>query len=230
MQYYFFDKPLDFTKYILNRLTLAYNEAINTRGVFHIVLPGGNTPIPLFRELRAMDFDWSTWNIWMADERCVEKDDYLSNCLMLQNELIAHLPFHKPNIHLMEGHLGPVEGAKAYHLKLLNAPIFNFVLLGIGEDGHIASLFPGNEWGMDQGAADAIAVYKSPKHPKERISLSANRLSKSEQIVFLAAGENKKEIIRQISNNEHNNSPVSFFFANHSTTLVYCTVQKDTEI
>ena len=224
MEYHFFSCLSEFKNYILNKVIIAYNEAVNDGKMFHIVLPGGNTPIPLFKELRTMDFDWSIWNIWMADERCTKKDHHL-NSIMLRNELIDYIPFNMENIHLINGCIEPFEGAKSYQLELRNIPTFNFVLLGIGEDGHVASLFPGNDWGVDEEASDTIPVYNSPKYPKERISLSAKRLSRTKHLVFMAAGDSKKEIIKQISINDCKTSPVSVIRAEVSNSVVHCAIQ-----
>jgi 6-phosphogluconolactonase len=230
MNCHFFSCFDDFKKFILDKLLVAYHEAINEGSLFNIVLPGGITPIPLFKELRKLNFDWSKWRIWMADERCSDNAYDLLNSTMLFNELIDHLPFNKENIILMDGLIGPMEGAKSYQKKLHRAPTFNFVLLGIGEDGHVASLFPGNDWGMDEDASDAIPVYNSPKYPQERISLSGKRLCRVKHIVFMATGEKKKEVIRQICFDDCKTSPVSVIRGELSNSVVYCTFQQNTEI
>jgi 6-phosphogluconolactonase len=224
MNYHFFSSSDDFKKFILDKLLIAYHEAINDGSLFNIVLPGGITPIPLYKELRKLNIDWSKWQIWMADERCSDNTDHLLNSRMLFNELFDHLPFNKENIFLINQLVGPIEGASLYHKKLQSAPIFNFVLLGIGADGHVASLFPGNNWGMDEDASDVIPVHNSPKYPRERISLSGKRLCRAKHMVFIAAGEEKKEIVRQIFFDECKASPVSVIRGEVSNSVVYCTV------
>jgi 6-phosphogluconolactonase len=78
---------------------------------------------------------------------------------------------------------------------LKTAPIFDMVLLGLGEDGHTASLFPGNDWGTAPGSPDTLAVLQAPKQPSPRVSLSATRLSRTQKLMFLVSGESKHQAI-----------------------------------
>jgi 6-phosphogluconolactonase len=74
---------------------------------------------------------------------------------------------------------------------------FDLVLLGLGEDGHTASLFPGHEWGTAPGSPDVLAVFDAPKPPQQRVSLSAARLSRARQVIFLVSGESKREAVAE---------------------------------
>jgi 6-phosphogluconolactonase len=80
-------------------------------------------------------------------------------------------------------------------LRAVSGRDFDLVLLGLGEDGHTASLFPGHEWGTQPGSSDALAVFDAPKPPPERVSLSAARLSRARQMIFLVTGESKREAV-----------------------------------
>ena len=93
---------------------------------------------------------------------------------------------------------GVADGAAhAYAKTLRNLGDFDLVLLGLGEDGHTASLFPGHDWGAAQGPPDVIAVFDAPKPPPQRISLSADRLSHARSVLFLVEGEPKREAVRK---------------------------------
>jgi 6-phosphogluconolactonase len=87
------------------------------------------------------------------------------------------------------------EAAQQYSTVLRAVGDFDLVLLGIGEDGHTASLFPGHDWGAAPGSPDTLAVFDAPKPPPQRVSLSAARLSRARQVIFLVSGESKRKAV-----------------------------------
>ena len=93
--------------------------------------------------------------------------------------------------------LGADAAARAYGASLRSVASFDLVLLGLGEDGHTASLFPGHDWGAAPGSPAALAVFDAPKPPPERVSLSAARLSDAREALFLVAGESKRAALAQ---------------------------------
>jgi 6-phosphogluconolactonase len=95
-------------------------------------------------------------------------------------------------VHAIPGELGARAAALAYIYTLRAVREFDLVLLGLGEDGHTAGLFPGHEWGTAPHAPDVLAVFDSPKPPQQRVSLSAARLSRTREVLFLVAGESKR--------------------------------------
>jgi 6-phosphogluconolactonase len=97
-----------------------------------------------------------------------------------------------PQVHAIPAELGAVQAARSYSGTLRTVGEFDLVLLGLGEDGHTASLFPGHDWGTQRGAPDALAVLDAPKPPPQRVSLSAARLGRARQVIFLVAGESKR--------------------------------------
>ena len=166
--------------------------AIAEKGVFSIVLAGGNTPRAIYRLLRDMPTDWSKWHIYINDDRCLPVDHEERNSLMVEQVWLSHVAVPKQQIHNIPSELGPIEGAKAYAKTLANVPTFDLVLFGLGEDGHTASLFPGH---AVDNSADVVPVFNSPKPPAERVTMSQNRLNNTNAAIFLVTGAGKQEAV-----------------------------------
>lgn len=170
---------------------------IRARGAFHLVLAGGNTPRELYRALAARGAGDAHWHVWYGDERCVAADDPERNSMMAETAWLAASPIPLKNRHAMPAERGARDAADAYSKRLEEVGDFDLVLLGMGEDGHTASLFPGRAWGEAADSADALAVHDSPKPPPERVSLSAARLNRSRRVWFLVSGASKREAMRR---------------------------------
>ena len=177
------------------RIIDASWRAIAQRGEFLIVLAGGNTPRGVYRVLRAENAEWSRWNVFFGDERCVPVDDPERNSKMAADEWLDHVPIPKDRVHPIPAELGARAAALAYADTLRGVGEFDLVLLGLGEDGHTASLFPNHDWGTAPDAPDVLAVLDPPKPPPQRVSLSAARLSRAREVLFLVAGDSKREAI-----------------------------------
>jgi 6-phosphogluconolactonase len=171
------------------------DKAIAERGKFSIVLAGATTPREVYRQLKTAKTDWSKWHIYFGDERCLPPTHPDRNSLMARHTWLDHVAIPRPNIHEIPAELGPEQGALAYCRVLDGIGEFDLVLLGFGEDGHTASLFPDHPWEA-QGAA-AIPVFGAPKPPQERISLAASRLSAARRIIFLITGASKRPAVAQ---------------------------------
>ncbi len=184
------------------RVRMAANGAIAARGVFRIVLAGGNTPRGAYELLRKAITDWSKWQVYFGDERCAGANDPQRNSRMAREALLDHVPIARANVHAIPAEAGPIDGAAQYSQTLRTVGGFDLVLLGLGEDGHTASLFPDHDWGVQKDASDAMAVFDAPKPPPERVSLSAARLSRSRAVLFLVEGEAKREAIARWRNGE----------------------------
>lgn len=169
-------------------------HAIAERGQFLIVLAGGNTPRAVYRLLRDVQTDWSKWHIYYGDERCLPRDHVDRNSLMVEQTWLNYVSIPASQIHTMPAELGTMLGARAYAETLAGIGDFDFVLLGLGEDGHTASLFPGEPWNDEHGGA-TVAVTNAPKPPPERISISASRLSLAHQVLFLVSGVGKQQAV-----------------------------------
>jgi 6-phosphogluconolactonase len=162
---------------------------------FSIVLAGGHTPRALYRRLASEPMHWAKWRVYFGDERCLPPDHPHRNSRLAREALLERVPIAAEHIFTPPAELGPVAAASRYGAQLAGAGEFDLVLLGLGEDGHTASLFPGNDAGLEKDAADAIAILHAPKPPPERVSLSARRLSHARQVVFLVTGESKRDAV-----------------------------------
>lgn len=169
-------------------------RAIADHGKFSIVLAGGTTPREVYQQLREAEADWSKWHVYFGDERCLPPDHADRNSKMAADAWLSHVAIPQQQVHDIPAELGPERGAAAYAATLADIDEFDLVLLGLGEDGHTASLFPDNIWEMD--GALAIPVHDAPKPPPERISIAASRLSRARKVVFLVTGAGKQEAVR----------------------------------
>jgi len=184
------------TQYAANAVIESAAEAIAARGVFHWVLAGGTTPKRCYELLRDADIDWSKTHVWFGDERCLPVGDAERNDWMADEALLNHVSVPAAQIHRMDAELGPEVAAARYDALLADAPAMDLVLLGIGEDGHTASLFPDNPGLDDQRLA--IPVYNSPKAPSERVSLGYAALNAARRCLIMVAGAGKAEAMSRI--------------------------------
>ena len=171
----------------------AAEHAIAEHGTFKLVLAGGSTPEKVYRLLAQADADWSKWYIYYGDERCLPADHADRNSLMATQAFLEKVAIPDAQIFTIPAELGPEQAAKKYQQIVASALPFDMVLLGMGEDGHTASLFPGHQ---HQEEELAHAVYNSPKPPPERVSISAKALSNTQQLIFLITGANKQEAVK----------------------------------
>jgi 6-phosphogluconolactonase len=205
---------------VVRLIIQSSGSAIKDRGRFRIVLTGGETPNLIYSRLINIETDWSLWEFWISDERCVPKNDPLSNELMIRQRFLKHIPVDESQIHFMNGENGPVLGAEEYKKHIDRNIIFDLTILGIGEDGHIASLFPGNELGSNSDDPEVLPIFNSPKPPSERISLSLRSLNRSMVILILANGIKKKNIIDNFQNGLE--MPALHVHGIEATYLLYC--------
>lgn len=179
------------------RIVAAAHQAIAHRNRFELVLAGGNTPRAVYRMLRYIDTDWSRWHVYFGDERCLPTDDAERNSVMAALAWLDHVPIPAAQRHVPPAELGAEAAARAYADTLADVGEFDLVLLGLGEDGHTASLFPGHDWGTADTAPDMLAVTDAPKPPPQRISMSAARLSRTRAVLFLVDGEAKHPAVKR---------------------------------
>lgn len=152
----------------------AAQTAISDHGAFHIVLAGGTTPKVIYKLLAKAGSDWQHWHIYLGDERCLPVNDPERNSVMATECLLQYVTIPQEQVHFMPTELGSEAAAESYRKTLANISGFDMVLLGMGEDGHTASLFPGHVNDLN----DTVhAVSNSPKPPSDRVSISAAALS-----------------------------------------------------
>lgn len=187
---------------LADALCIEAETAIAAHGVFHLVLAGGSTPRELYRALADRHAGDECWHIWYGDERCLPADHPERNSVMAETAWLAASRIPPENRRPIPAELGAVEAAARYAGWLKNVADFDVVLLGMGEDGHTASLFPGYDWGDAPGGPDVLAVLDAPKPPPERVSLSAARLSRSAKLWFVVTGSSKQTAILRWKNGE----------------------------
>lgn len=168
--------------------------AIADRGTFKLVLAGGTTPEKVYQQLAQSGADWEHWHIYFGDERCLPADHKDRNSVMARHALLDRVAIPAAQVHIMPTELGPEAAAEAYRATVAEAGQFDLALLGMGEDGHTASLFPGHVHRQDESVH---AVYDSPKPPPERITLSTKTLNASRRALFLVTGAGKHDAVLQ---------------------------------
>jgi 6-phosphogluconolactonase len=207
-------------------------EAVRAeRGVAHIALSGGSTPRRTYELLGEERVEWDSVEVWFADERCVGPQDEQSNYRLATETLFAHARIPAERVHRMLGELGPDEGARRYADELAahagGAPpvrdgrvVLDLVVLGIGPDGHVASLFPGAPT-LDAGeAAVCLGVADSPKPPTERITLSLAVLRAARECLLLATGAGKADAVAAMLGEPNRHVPASLLRRERLTVLV----------
>lgn len=183
-------------------ISQAAIEAIEAQGTFRLVLAGGTTPRAVYQTLRELDTDWASWHLYFGDERVLPADHPDRNSKMAQDAWLAHVPIPTHQIHPMPTEQGLQAAGAAYAQLLSDVTEFDLVLLGLGEDGHTASLFPDHDLGAAADSPDVLLVRDAPKPPPERLSLSANRLARTRQVLFLVTGAGKSEAVARWKNGE----------------------------
>ena len=186
--------------------------SITERSRFLVALNGGGTPARLF-QLLATEFReqvaWREVHIFWGDERCVPPDDPGSSYGQAHQLLLGRVPIPGSNIHRVQGELGPAQAARAYAAALtayasppLVWPRFDLVYLGMGEDGHTASLFPGSPVNVAEPVIPITAHYQD--RPANRVSLTPRVFNSARLVAFMAAGETKAETLAQVLGDRYN--------------------------
>lgn len=189
-----FESQQDINQAAVNRILQAANEAITKHGSFLIVLAGGSTPKSIYALLAKAHADWANWHVYHNDDRCLPIDHIERNSKMARDVWLSHVAIPEANIHDIPTELGNVEGAKAYSVTLADVRAFDLVILGLGEDGHTASLFPGQ---AIDNSDYAVPVFNAPKPPADRVTMSQNRLNNTHEVMFLITGSCKQDAVNQ---------------------------------
>lgn len=157
-----------------------------------IVLTGGSTPRHAYEIAAELEHDWSRAELWWGDERCVQPGDQRSNFGMAKAALLDRLEGAPAAVHRMQGELGRDEGVRDYKHELTDVGAFDLVLLGLGPDGHVASLFP-NYPTLDVTGRDVVGSQAGHEPFVDRISMTLPRLGNTGELLFLVAGEHKAD-------------------------------------
>jgi 6-phosphogluconolactonase len=183
-----YDSAADVAAAAAGLILSAAVHAIHEHGRFNLVLAGGRTPIAAYTRLVGAAADWGRWHCFFGDERCLSRDDPERNSLAAARAFFDRVPIPASHLYPIAAEQGPVAAATAYQATLAAHLPFDLVLLGMGEDGHTASLFPG------QGVPDGplvIPVTQAPKPPPERVSMTPKALAATHGMLILVTGRDK---------------------------------------
>jgi 6-phosphogluconolactonase len=209
-----FDTPELLAKSVANEIGSFISARSPSNGEYSLVLSGGSTPRLLFRELVHLNkknpISWENVKLFWGDERSVPPDHPESNFGMTRRELLDHISIPEENVIRIRGENAPKEEAQRYSDEIRRSfgigegkvPVFDWILLGLGTDGHTASLFP---------ESDALKVQNqicvATKHPtsgQDRLTLTLPVINRAERVTFFIVGKEKSKIISEIFNHEIN--------------------------
>ncbi|OIR01203.1 6-phosphogluconolactonase [mine drainage metagenome] len=171
-------------------------QAIGNRGEFRLALAGGETPRRCYEQLRHLPVNWARVQVFFGDERCLPRGDKQRNDTMAYATLLDHVAIPPANIHTIAAEYGAYDAARNYAMLLNDYAPLDLVLLGLGEDGHTASLFPGNPATELNDAV--VAVLDAPKPPPQRVSLGLPALGQARHRIFLVTGAGKRVALQAI--------------------------------
>lgn len=167
------------------------SRAISARGRFVLALSGGTTPAPLYQLLARTAADWQLWHLVYTDERCLPYGHPERNSTMVEDNWLRAAGFPPQNHYIPDLEQQPENAVASYAAAIEGLLPLDMALLGIGEDGHTASLFPGQQH-PDQ---IVVPVQNAPKPPPSRVSLSYSTLNAAKVVCYLVAGEGKRAIV-----------------------------------
>jgi 6-phosphogluconolactonase len=177
------------------RISVLLVAALAERPRASVALSGGTTPLPAYRSLatRSRGLRWDRIDLYFADERCIAPDDEQSNYHQVSLSLLGPLRPQAPLVFRMRGELAdPAAAAREYEAEL--PPRLDLIVLGIGDDGHTASLFPGAP-ALAERERRVLAVVDSPKPPPRRLTLAPRAIREARELIVLAAGPSKAEAV-----------------------------------
>ena len=211
------DNPTDLARTAAEIFSDAADECVERKGQFVVAISGGTTPRSfhkmLVQEPYLSNTRWDGIHLFWVDERCVPENHPASNYGTAKNDFLNRLPISQNQIHTMPGDVPPEEGALKYQREIVSFfqlehgefPFFDLIFLGVGPDGHTASLFPGQQ-ALKEREAWVVAV-KGGNPNVNRLTLTYPVLNQASQIVFLVSGRGKSEILKTIFENRQAGLP-----------------------
>jgi 6-phosphogluconolactonase len=182
----------------------------------HVVLTGGSTPRIAYELAAALETDWTAVEFWWGDERCVAPDDERSNYGMAKKALLDRVA--AGTVHRMQGELGRDQGAEQYEQELHDLELFDLVLLGLGPDGHVASLYP-DQPTLDEAQRRVVGAEAKLEPYVDRITLTLPMLRRAREVLFLVTGKDKADAAKRAFRGEPSRStPGSLVRAAGGTT------------
>jgi 6-phosphogluconolactonase len=188
-------------------------RALDARGRFALAVPGGSVATTFFPGLAQLCFDWTRTDFFWCDERAVPPDDPDSNYALARALWLAPAGVAPERVHRMPAEIPDLEHAAVAHAgELVRAlgtpPRLDFVLLGVGPDGHVGSLFPGHPL-LREEKRWVAAVHDAPKRPPRRLTLTLPLLAAADRVVFVALGREKADVLREALEDPASSLPVA---------------------
>jgi 6-phosphogluconolactonase len=213
-----FDHEDPMLKFMIEKWEDISKKGIERRGYFTVALSGGRTPIIFYQKLAERDSksSWEKTHVFLVDERFVFLENKDSNYRMLKETLLEKVPILQENIHpIATGKRSLEASAREYEADLIKFfkvskgqyPSFDLILLGIGEDGHTASLFPGSNALSERKHLTAAVVLDETRH--DRVTLTLPVMNHAEHVVFFVRGENKAPVLKKIIAGDDPSLPAS---------------------
>jgi 6-phosphogluconolactonase len=208
VEYYVFQDAASFARHAAKYFADQIQAAVAKQGVARIAISGGNTPKPVFSILAGEDLlstvPWERVQLFWVDERCVPPDASESNYGMTKKALLEKVPIAATNVFRMEGELDPEQAAARYESAIRNTmrlegaelPTFDLVALGMGDDGHTASLFP-HTAGLHEFGRLVIANHV-PQKDTWRITLTSPVINQARNVIFLIQGADKASVLKRV--------------------------------
>lgn len=193
-RYVFFSSPELLARSLADDLVRFIRSAVSARGVCHMVIPGGSSPCRTLEMLKDREVPWEALHLYPSDERCLPCGAAMRNDHMHRRCLLEHVSGMRHRYHPIPAELGPKEGARLYRRLLDRTPRFDLVLLGVGPDGHTASLFPLHAALGDPRSA--VPIRDAPKPPAQRVSIGIKRLADAANRVVLLVGSDKRHLLQ----------------------------------
>ncbi len=189
-----------------DRIVAAARNAVSAKGRFAVALSGGSTPRMLYALFAAPPYrealDWRTIHIFWVDERCVPPDRGESNFKLVDDAFLSPLGVPKTQVHRVKGEMEPEKAAGEYEKDLraffgrTGIPVFDLIILGAGEDGHTASLFPGGTAAHERTRLSVPVYLHSPN--VNRVTLTLPVLNHAAEVLFLLSGRSKAPVVHEI--------------------------------
>lgn len=204
-----------FADYVATTLT----GVVDKKQKASLVVPGGNTPIHYLPVLAGCALSWEKITITLSDERWVDVNDKASNERLVRKHLLAHLPKSTSFVGLKTQHNTPSEAIDTIHRRLDCLPQpFSLTVLGLGEDGHIASLFPGMN--PEIATPHHCVAVDQPIAPSLRISLSLTALANSQHIALVVVGKEKRQLLDHLCEHPDPQVPLIWLLQHRKTPVV----------
>jgi 6-phosphogluconolactonase len=207
------------------RITHQFEELVGAtldRGApnqFSCGLTGGSTALIFLGALREANVDWSSVTLYWGDERAVPPDSDESNYGLAEQMLLRPLAARAPNAVRMQGEMPDLQYAAREYAAAL-PPALDVLILGVGDDGHVCSLFPGHRALMEESAR-VLVIEDSPKPPPRRLTLSLNYVLRSKQLWIVAVGERKRTLLQRAVQRQETSTPLDLVVAQGREVVIF---------